>query len=88
MTALSQELTGLQTTLTEKEKYFSAQQQNFEQSKLQLSVEFQNPANRILDEKVDHLVNQIKRHWKPCSSLSVSKLKVSKNGSMKFTPNP
>ncbi|MEX4485232.1 DNA recombination protein RmuC [Haemophilus influenzae] len=48
---LSQELTGLQTTLTEKEKYFSAQQQNFEQSKLQLSVEFQNLANRILDEK-------------------------------------
>lgn len=51
LTALSQELTGLQTTLTEKEKYFSAQQQNFEQSKLQLSVEFQNLANRILDEK-------------------------------------
>ncbi|MEX4528057.1 DNA recombination protein RmuC [Haemophilus influenzae] len=51
LAALSQELTGLQTTLTEKEKYFSAQQQNFEQSKLQLSVEFQNLANRILDEK-------------------------------------
>ena len=51
LTALSQELTGLQTTLTEKEKYFSAQQQNFEQSKLQLSVEFQNLANRLLDEK-------------------------------------
>ncbi|SPX41592.1 recombination limiting protein [Haemophilus influenzae] len=51
LTALSQELTGLQTTLTEKEKYFSAQQQNFEQSKLQLSVEFQNLVNRILDEK-------------------------------------
>ncbi|WP_136437391.1 DNA recombination protein RmuC [Haemophilus influenzae] len=51
LTALSQELTGLQTTLAEKEKYFSAQQQNFEQSKLQLSVEFQNLANRILDEK-------------------------------------
>ena len=51
LTALSQELTGLQTTLTEKEKYFSAQQQNFEQSKQQLGVEFQNLANRILDEK-------------------------------------
>lgn len=51
LTALSQELTGLQTTLAEKEKYFSAQQQNFEQSKQQLGVEFQNLANRILDEK-------------------------------------
>lgn len=51
LTALSQELTGLQTTLAEKEKYFSAQQQSFEQSKQQLGVEFQNLANRILDEK-------------------------------------
>ncbi len=51
LTALSQELTRLKTTLAEKEKYFSAQQQNFEQSKLQLGVEFQNLANRILDEK-------------------------------------
>ena len=51
LTALSQELTGLKTTLAEKEKYFSAQQQNFEQSKQQLGVEFQNLANRILDEK-------------------------------------
>lgn len=51
LTALSQELTGLQTTLTEKEKHFSEQQQNFEQSKQQLGVEFQNLANRILDEK-------------------------------------
>ena len=51
LTALSQELTGLKTTLAEKEKHFSAQQQNFEQSKQQLSVEFQNLANRILDEK-------------------------------------
>ena len=51
LTALSQELTGLKTTLAEKEKHFSAQQQNFEQSKQQLGVEFQNLANRILDEK-------------------------------------
>ncbi|WP_112084056.1 DNA recombination protein RmuC [Haemophilus influenzae] len=51
LTALSQEFTGLQTTLAEKEKHFSEQQQNFEQSKQQLGVEFQNLANRILDEK-------------------------------------
>lgn len=51
LTALYQELTELKTTLAEKEKYFSAQQQNFEQSKQQLGVEFQNLANRILDEK-------------------------------------
>ncbi|WP_434312791.1 DNA recombination protein RmuC [Haemophilus influenzae] len=51
LTALSQELTGLKITLAEKEKHFSAQQQNFEQSKQQLGVEFQNLANRILDEK-------------------------------------
>lgn len=50
-TALSQELTGLKTTLSEKEKHFAEQQQNLEQSKQQLSVEFQNLANRILDEK-------------------------------------
>ena len=51
LTTLSQELTGLKTTLAEKEKHFSEQQQNFEQSKQQLGVEFQNLANRILDEK-------------------------------------
>ena len=51
LTALSQELTRLKTTLAEKEKHFSEQQQNFEQSKQQLGVEFQNLANRILDEK-------------------------------------
>lgn len=51
LTALSQELTGLKTTLAEKEKHFSEQQQNFEQSKQQLGMEFQNLANRILDEK-------------------------------------
>ena len=51
LTALYQELTELKTTLAEKEKHFSEQQQNFEQSKQQLGVEFQNLANRILDEK-------------------------------------
>lgn len=51
LTAFSQELTGLKITLAEKEKHFSAQQQNFEQSKQQLGVEFQNLANQILDEK-------------------------------------
>lgn len=50
-TALSQELTGLKTILSEKEKHFAEQQQNIEQSKQQLSAEFQNLANRILDEK-------------------------------------
>ncbi|MDH2999577.1 recombinase RmuC [Chelonobacter oris] len=51
LTELIQELTELKTTLSEKEKHFAEQQQNFEHSKQQLSVEFQNLANRILDEK-------------------------------------
>ena len=51
LTALSQELATLRTVLTEKEKQFIAQQQTIEQSKQQLSVEFQNLANRILEEK-------------------------------------
>lgn len=50
-TALSQEFTGLKTTLAEKEKHFAEQQQTFNQSKQQLGVEFQNLANRILEEK-------------------------------------
>ena len=50
-TALSQELTELKTTLSEKEKNFAEQQQNFAQTKQQLNVEFQNLANRILEEK-------------------------------------
>ncbi|WP_050738247.1 DNA recombination protein RmuC [[Mannheimia] succiniciproducens] len=50
-TALSQELTELKTTLSEKEKNFAEQQQAFAQSKQQLSAEFQNLANRILEEK-------------------------------------
>ena len=48
---LAQELTELKTTLSEKEKNFAEQQRNFEQSKQQLSIEFQNLANRILEEK-------------------------------------
>ncbi|PJG86072.1 DNA recombination protein RmuC [Conservatibacter flavescens] len=51
LTALSQELTALKTTLSEKEKHFIEQQTHFEQTKQQLSTEFQNLANRILDEK-------------------------------------
>ncbi|MGC7590244.1 DNA recombination protein RmuC [Bisgaard Taxon 46] len=51
LTALSQEFTELKTTLAEKEKNFAEQQQNIEQSKQQLSTEFQNLANRILEEK-------------------------------------
>ena len=50
-TALSQELAELKTTLTEKEKHFVEQQQHFEQTKQQLNTEFQNLANRILEEK-------------------------------------
>ena len=51
LTALSQELTELKTTLSEKEKHFAEQSQQIEQSKQQLGVEFQNLANRILEEK-------------------------------------
>ncbi|WP_040976748.1 DNA recombination protein RmuC [Necropsobacter massiliensis] len=50
-TALLRELTALKTSLTEKEKHFAEQQQNFNQTKQQLGVEFQNLANRILEEK-------------------------------------
>ena len=50
-TALSQELAELKTTLTEKEKHFVEQQQHVEQTKQQLNTEFQNLANRILEEK-------------------------------------
>ena len=51
LTALTQELAELKATLSEKEKHFAEQQQTFEQSKQQLSTEFQNLANRILEEK-------------------------------------
>ena len=66
LTALSQELTELKTTLSEKEKHFAEQQQHIEQSKQQLGVEFQNLANRILEEKANPLIKPIKRHWKRC----------------------
>ena len=51
LTAVSQELTALKIMLSEKEKHFAEQQQTFAQSKQQLTTEFQNLANRILDEK-------------------------------------
>lgn len=51
LTALGQELTTFKITLSEKEKNFAEQQQAFAQSKQQLTVEFQNLANRILEEK-------------------------------------
>lgn len=49
--ATLQELTEIKTQLSEKEKQFSEQQQQFEQNKQQLMTEFQNLANRILEEK-------------------------------------
>ncbi|TDQ56642.1 DNA recombination protein RmuC [Mesocricetibacter intestinalis] len=51
ITALTQELAELKTASAEQEKYFNQQQQNLLQSKQQLTVEFQNLANRILEEK-------------------------------------
>lgn len=50
-TALSQEIATLRTQLIEKENSFSEQQKNFVETKQQLSIEFQNLANRILEEK-------------------------------------
>ncbi|MCW9710938.1 DNA recombination protein RmuC [Avibacterium sp. 21-586] len=50
-TALLQQLTELKTSLGEKEKHFAQQQEDFIKTKQQLSVEFQNLANRILEEK-------------------------------------
>ncbi|MFU2059471.1 DNA recombination protein RmuC [Avibacterium volantium] len=50
-TALLQQLTELKTSLGEKEKHFTQQQEDFVKTKQQLSVEFQNLANRILEEK-------------------------------------
>ena len=51
LTALGQELTAFKITLAEKEKNFAEQQQSFAQAKQQLTTEFQNLANRILEEK-------------------------------------
>ena len=64
LTALSQELTDSKPRFR-KEKHFAEQQQHIEQSKQQLGVEFQNLANRILEEKANPLIRPIKRHWKP-----------------------
>ena len=66
LTTLTQELTGLKTRLAEKEKHFAEQQQAIEQSKQQLGTEFQNLANRILEEKSRSLTKPIKPPWKPC----------------------
>lgn len=51
ITQLSQEITELRTSSIEREKHFTALQQQTEQSKQQLATEFQNLANRIFDEK-------------------------------------
>ncbi|WP_386691613.1 MULTISPECIES: DNA recombination protein RmuC [unclassified Lonepinella] len=51
LTALQQEVSRSKITLAEKEKSLAEQQQTFQQSRQQLSVEFQNLANRILEEK-------------------------------------
>ncbi|WP_439257439.1 DNA recombination protein RmuC [Lonepinella sp. BR2271] len=51
LTALQQEVARVKVSLAEKEKSLAEQQQTFQQSRQQLSVEFQNLANRILDEK-------------------------------------
>lgn len=50
-TALLQQLTELKTSLVEKEKHFVQQQEEFIKTKQQLNIEFQNLANRILEEK-------------------------------------
>lgn len=51
LTTLQQQATAFKITLSEKEKSFAEQQQQFLQSKQLLSIEFQNLANRILEEK-------------------------------------
>lgn len=48
---LQNELTELKTTLEEKAAHFAELQKNVEESKGQLTIEFQNLANRILEEK-------------------------------------
>ena len=44
-------INGVENYPSEKEKHFAEQQQHIEQSKQQLGMEFQNLANRILEEK-------------------------------------
>ncbi|MFU2133469.1 DNA recombination protein RmuC [Gallibacterium anatis] len=48
---LSQQLTALRTSLVEKETHFAEQQQLLENNKKQLTLEFQQLANQILEEK-------------------------------------
>ncbi|KGQ34252.1 recombinase RmuC [Gallibacterium genomosp. 2] len=48
---LSQQLTALRTSLAEKETHFAEQQQLLENNKKQLTLEFQQLANQILEEK-------------------------------------
>ena len=55
-------INGVQNHAFRKEKHFAEQQQHIEQSKQQLGVEFQNLANRILEEKANPLIRPIKRH--------------------------
>lgn len=51
VTQLSQQLATLETSLAEKEKHFREQQQLLENNKKQLTLEFQQLANQILEEK-------------------------------------
>ncbi|OBX04476.1 DNA recombination protein RmuC [Gallibacterium genomosp. 3] len=51
VTQLSQQQAILETSLSEKEKRFSEQQQLLENNKKQLTLEFQQLANQILEEK-------------------------------------
>lgn len=50
-TRLQSQISEFKTILEEKTASFHEQQQNFEASRAQLKIEFQNLANRILDEK-------------------------------------
>lgn len=51
ITQLSQQLAALRTSLAEKETHFAEQQQLLENNKKQLTLEFQQLANQILEEK-------------------------------------
>ncbi|MFC0309597.1 DNA recombination protein RmuC [Gallibacterium trehalosifermentans] len=51
VTQLSQQLATLRTSLAEKEQHFIEQQQLLENNKKQLTLEFQQLANQILEEK-------------------------------------
>lgn len=51
ITQLSQQLATLETSLSEKEQHFIEQQQLLENNKKQMTLEFQQLANQILEEK-------------------------------------